>query len=218
MRVALWPAASLFGAVVRARGLLYDAGMLASTPLALPAIGVGNLTVGGTGKTPVAAWLARRLLERGASPAIVLRGYGDDEPRVHATLNPDVQVLVDADRVRGVAEAARRGADVAVLDDAFQHRRARRTLDVVLVSAELGTRHARMLPAGPYREPLVALRRASVVVVTRKSSTIAEAEVVRERLERIARNVPSTIVSLQLGQLHAWRDGGLVAPLAGLAG
>src|SRR5690348_7442624 len=130
----------------------------------LPTLSVGNVTVGGTGKTPVAAWIAAELIDRGARPAIVLRGYGDDEPLVHARLNPDVPVIVAPDRLEGIARAAASGADVAVLDDAFQHRRAQRTADIVLVSAERWTRTPRLLPAGPWRESLRALRRTSMIL------------------------------------------------------
>lgn len=169
-RALLLPASWGYRAVVAGRNALFDAGVLASRPTALPALSVGNLSVGGTGKTPVAADVARRLVEVGATPAIILRGYGGDEARVHALLNPAVPVLTSADRVAATAAAAARGCDIVVLDDAFQHRWARRVVDIVLVAAEqwMGTRHC--LPAGRYREPPTALGRASLVVVTRKTA------------------------------------------------
>ena len=206
-RALLAPLGWLYGAGVRARGALYDANVLRAHDVALPALGVGNVTVGGTGKTPVASWIARRLRDAGARPAIVLRGYGGDEPLVHRLLSPDVEVVVDADRVRGVAEAARRGADVAVLDDAFQHRRARREADVVLVSAEQARAPTRLLPAGPYREPLSSLGRAAAVIVTRKSAPREEASDVAERVRR-SRNVPTAVVALALDALCAWSPAG----------
>ena len=138
-------------------------------PTAINAVSVGNLTVGGTGKTPFAAWCAQQLRVLGAAPAIVLRGYGDDEWRVHSLLTPGVPVVVGADRVRAIAEAAGLGATVAVLDDAFQHRRASRVADLVLISADAWTGDVRVLPAGPWREPLSALQRASVAVITVKA-------------------------------------------------
>jgi tetraacyldisaccharide 4'-kinase len=183
-RVGLWPASVLFGAAVRARGALYDLGLMRVHVPALPALSVGNLAVGGTGKTPVAAWAAARLREAGARPALLLRGYGGDEPLVHARLTPDLPVLANADRVAGVREALARGADCVVLDDAFQHRRLARTVDWVLVAAERGEAAARLLPAGPAREPASALRRADVVLVTRKSATRDAAEVVAARIAR----------------------------------
>src|SRR5207248_2497521 len=104
------PAERIFGGVVGARDILYDAGWLPAEDTAIPAVSVGNLTVGGTGKTPIAAWIAAGLLVRGAKPAIVLRGYGDDEVLVHRALNPDVPVFVAADRALAIAEAAKVGA------------------------------------------------------------------------------------------------------------
>jgi tetraacyldisaccharide 4'-kinase len=171
-RVALYPMELAYAAVVSTRQKLYDRGLLKAHELALPAVSVGNLTVGGTGKTPVAAWLVAQLASRGARPAVVLRGYGGDEALVHATLNPGAPVLTGADRVEAVRRAHARGADVAVLDDAFQHRRAMRDADIVLLSADEWRASHRLLPAGPWREPLSALRRASLVLVTRKAAAI----------------------------------------------
>ncbi|HEX5971196.1 MAG TPA: tetraacyldisaccharide 4'-kinase, partial [Gemmatimonadaceae bacterium] len=122
-RGALAPAGWLYAGATTVRNRLYDAGVLRSRAPSLPVLAVGNLSVGGTGKTPVAAWAAARLLEAGAHPAIVLRGYGGDEPLVHQQLNPAAVVVADADRLRGVDRARAAGADCAILDDAFQHRR-----------------------------------------------------------------------------------------------
>lgn len=215
-RAALRPASALYGGVARARGALFDRGTLRVHALALPALSVGNVTVGGTGKTPVASWLAGRLADAGASPAIVLRGYGDDEPLVHARLRSDVRVVVDADRVRGARTAKANGADVVVLDDAFQHRRARRMFDLVLVAAEHGDVPARVLPAGPYREPIDALRRASAIVVTRKSADDALTERTLATIAKVAPDVPRVVAALKLDVLHRW-DGG-EAPLVTLSG
>jgi tetraacyldisaccharide 4'-kinase len=202
-RAALSPLALLYGAAVTARGALYDAGVFRSHAPRLPALSVGNLSVGGTGKTPVAAWLAGELAARGARPAIVLRGYGGDEPLVHRRLNPHMPVVVAPDRLAGIAEAALLGSDFAVLDDAFQHRRARRVADVVLVSADRWTtsRHY-LLPAGPWREPLRALRRASLVLVTRKARSAASAARVRAELTQVAPGVPVGVVHLAMGPLR----------------
>ncbi len=168
---------------------------------ALPAVCVGNLSVGGTGKTPIAAWCAQQLRELGASPAIVLRGYGDDEWREHALLSPGIPVVVNADRTNGVAEAAGRGADAAVLDDAFQHRQAARTVDIVLLSADAWTGHVRLLPAGPWREPLSSLNRATVVVITVKTADDERVELVRRAAAAAAPQVPVAIVGIEAGVL-----------------
>lgn len=172
---ALTPLSWLFGAATATRNLLFDIGLLRARSLGLPTISVGNLTVGGTGKTPVAAWVAQRLAAAGAQPAILLRGYGDDEPLVHRLLTPGIPVIADPDRSRAAAAARAQGATVLVLDDAFQHRQAHRDVDLVLVAAEQRAVH-RLLPAGPLREGRGALRRASLLVVTRKSASRADAE------------------------------------------
>ncbi|MDB4907971.1 MAG: Tetraacyldisaccharide 4-kinase [Gemmatimonadetes bacterium] len=195
-RAALTPFAWAYEGAVRARGALFDAGVLRTHTGAIPAISIGNLTVGGTGKTPVAAWIAQSLQAGGARPAIVLRGYGDDEPLVHARLNPGIPVIAQADRVAGMAAALARGADVAVLDDAFQHRRAARTVDVVLVSADEDVSDPRLLPAGPWREPPASLARASLVVVTRKAVGQAIVNGVIEQLRQWAPRVPVAVVSI----------------------
>lgn len=198
---ALTPLSWLFGAAVGLKNLLYDAGVLRARRLALPAVSVGNLSVGGTGKTPVSAWFAAELARRGATPAIVLRGYGDDEVLVHRALNPGVAVIVDADRVRGVEAARAQGATVAVLDDAFQHRRAARDADIVLVAAEQGTAQ-RLLPAGPLREGRSALRRASVLVVTRKSASRESAEAAAAGWTGFAGAPPTAVMALAAGNVR----------------
>ena len=202
-RLGLAPLEILYGAAVAARSRLFELGVLRSESPALPALSVGNLTVGGTGKTPVAAWIAGELRLRGAHPAIVLRGYGADEPLVHAVLNPGLPVIADADRLAGIAAARERGADVAVLDDAFQHRRAARVADVVLLSADRWTaRRRHLLPVGPWREPIAALRRASLLIVTRKAANGARAQAVLDAVRPAAPMLPSAVVLLAAGELR----------------
>lgn len=201
-RALLAPLGWAFAGAAGLRGELYDRRLLSIVQPALPALGVGNLTVGGTGKTPVAAELARRLLGAGARPAIVLRGYGDDEPLVHARLNPEVPVVTGADRAAAVRTAAAAGADVVVLDDAFQHRRLARQADIVLVSADRwGRGSRRLLPAGPWREPLTALRRASLAVVTRKAAGQADVDAAVEAIAAAAPGCPVAVAELALDGL-----------------
>lgn len=202
-RTVLAPAERIFAAVSGLRMLLYDAGWLKSDRAVVPTISVGNLTVGGTGKTPISAWIAAWLGEHGAKPAIVLRGYGDDEPDVHRVLNPAIDVIVDADRVRGAATAASRGADVVVLDDAFQHRRLAKTADIVLISADAWSGEPRLLPAGPWREPIVAVRRADLVIVTRKAASHEAVDAVSEALSSVAPRIPRVSVHLAPGDLRS---------------
>jgi tetraacyldisaccharide 4'-kinase len=206
IRGALIPASWGYAGVVAARNAAYDRGWLRAHQLALPAISVGNLTVGGTGKTPVSAYIAARLAERGMKPAIVMRGYGNDETLVHARLNPEVPVVVAADRVRGALDARLASRDIVVLDDAFQHRRARRDADVVLLAAELAG-PVRPLPAGPWREPLTSLARASLIVVTRKSASPVRARELFLHVRRFAPAAGGAIVHLAADRLVAWGSG-----------
>ncbi|HUF26291.1 MAG TPA: tetraacyldisaccharide 4'-kinase [Gemmatimonadaceae bacterium] len=201
-RTALAPLSGAYGAAIRVRNALYDRRLLRSHRLALPAVSVGNLTVGGTGKTPVAAWIASRLRQKGGAPALVLRGYGADEPLVHALLTPGIPVVADPDRVAGARRAQAMGADVAVLDDAFQHRRARRQVDLVLISADRWGGRIRLLPAGPWREPLGALGRASMALVTRKAASPAAAADVARLLRVGTESVPTGVVSILPGVLR----------------
>ena len=190
----LLPWSAAYRMVVGIRNWLYGSGLLTSRRLGLPVVSVGNLTVGGTGKTPTGLWLAQGLRRRGLNAAILTRGYGghraDTRP---ATINPEVarawldeprgdlldygdepvmlsaiygqKVVVGADRFRAGMELAREpgDTDLFLLDDGFQHRRLARDLDLVLLGADCG---GSMLPAGPFREPIRALRRADIVVVT----------------------------------------------------
>lgn len=195
-RVALTPFSLAYRGVMSARNRMYDSGTLPVVRPAIPVISIGNLTAGGTGKTPVAGWIAAELQARGAHPSIVLRGYGDDEPRVHQVMNPGVPVVVSGDRVQAVREAAERGSDVAVLDDGFQHRRIGRSEDVVLVSADQWTEPIRLLPAGPWREPLSSLSRASLILVTRKAADRDKAAVLMLRLATLTRTGAGAVGAL----------------------
>jgi tetraacyldisaccharide 4'-kinase len=206
-RAALLPLELAYGGITRLRGKLYDTGLLSTRAASIPVLSVGNLSVGGTGKTPLSAWLADELAARGGRPAIVLRGYGGDEQEVHRVLNPGIAVVASPDRAAGVERAAAQGCDVAVLDDAFQHRRAARTADIVLVSAESWTERRHLLPAGPWREPLAALRRASLVVVTRKSASLDRACSVAEAVTLGSGGIATAIVHLGLGELRVLRRG-----------
>ncbi|MGH7653058.1 MAG: tetraacyldisaccharide 4'-kinase [Gemmatimonadaceae bacterium] len=205
-REALRPASWAYAGVVAMRNLAYDHEWLRSAELALPAISIGNLSVGGTGKTPVAAYVAARLAAQGLKPAIVMRGYGSDESLVHARLNPGIPVIVAADRVRGALEARGAGRDVVVLDDAFQHRHARRDADIVLLSADLAG-PVRSLPAGPWREPLTSLARASLIAVTRKSASPVRARELLLHARRFAPAAGGAVIHLAADCLVNWTSG-----------
>ena len=206
-RTLLAPLEMLYRAVVLTRGTLYDWGVFQAEEFSAPILSVGNLSVGGTGKTPVAAAFARMLSEKGVKPGIVLRGYGGDETIVHQRLNETVPVIAAADRVRGIREAIAQGVDVVVLDDAFQHRRAARDADVVLVNADVWTGSARLLPAGPWREPLRSARRANLVIITRKTADRSTVEDVRRALANAAPRVPVATAYLAPGDLRSTATG-----------
>ena len=206
-RALLAPAEVLYRTVITARGTLFDWGAFPAESFSVPILSIGNLSVGGTGKTPVAAWFVRRLSERGVRPAIVLRGYGGDETIVHERLNAGVPVIEDPDRVRGIREAIAYGVGAVVLDDAFQHRRAARDADIVLVNADVWTGSTRLLPAGPWREPLRSARRANLLIVTRKTADKSVVENVRRALALAAPRVPVATVYLGPGDLKSTTTG-----------
>jgi tetraacyldisaccharide 4'-kinase len=145
---------------------------------------LGNLTVGGTGKTPLSAWVARLVVSKGVRAALVTRGYGQDELLLHRRWNPGVPVVADPDRLAAARRARDAGADTLVLDDGFQHRRLGRDVDLVLLAAE-DPLDGHLLPRGPFREPASALARADGVVVTRRTASPAQATrlaaIVRDR-------------------------------------
>ncbi len=200
---ALAPVALLYRFASGAYHGLYDTGIIRPRAVPVPVLSVGNLTVGGAGKTPVTRWLVDRLRERGRRPAVLHGGYEEDEPALHRRWNPEVPVLVGRDRVRNARRAAEAGADVVVLDDAFQHRRLARDLDVALVAAEGWTGAASMLPRGPWREPLSALARADLVCITRK---IASADAAARAADGVARRADMPVARLWL-RPGGWTDG-----------
>src|SRR5439155_1685955 len=150
--------------------------VLKTTRLPLPAVAVGNLSVGGTGKTPLAAWIARRYAGRGRVPGILLRGYGGGAPLVHRRLAPDAVGVAEPNRVAGAGRARAAGADILVLDDAFQLLSVARDLNIAVVSAESIAGSPWPLPAGPWRERWDALAGADGIVVTRKRVPAAVAD------------------------------------------
>ncbi|MSR34449.1 MAG: tetraacyldisaccharide 4'-kinase [Phycisphaerales bacterium] len=160
-----------YGAVIRARANRLEQSL--AVDCGLPVISVGNITAGGTGKTPVTQWIARALQASGHAPMIALRGHkgGEkaDEVLEHRAALSDIVVAVGADRARRIA--AKRvnnpSCDVVVLDDGFQHRQLRRDCDLVLIDATRPALDDELLPLGWLREPVLSLRRASGVIVTR---------------------------------------------------
>lgn len=177
IRLARWPlrlASIPYAFCMRLRNLAYDLGILKSYSIEIPVICVGNLSVGGTGKTPMVAWLCAWLRERNVRVAIVSRGYGqlesgsNDEALELELALPDVPHLQNPDRF-AAARLAQEELDmqVVVLDDGFQHRRLKRDLDIVLIDMSEPAAADWCLPGGLMREPWSGLKRAGVVLATR---------------------------------------------------
>ncbi len=176
----------------------YRQGWFTVHDLPLPSVAIGNLTVGGSGKTPIAIWTAKYYVSRGLIPGILLRGYGADEALVHEHAVPEAKVVADPDRAAGAERALARGAQVLVLDDAYQRLDVHRDLNIAVVSAET-TRAVRWpLPAGPWREGLRALDRADAVVITRKR---ASADAARTLAADLRQKVAGPVAIAHLG-LH----------------
>jgi tetraacyldisaccharide 4'-kinase len=193
-RAALGALSFPYAAAVRGRRWLYRRGVFRSRRAPVPVISVGNITVGGTGKTPFVEYLVKGLRERGRRPAVVMRGYGrrrgepsDEAALLAVNLGRDVPVIEDPDRLRGCEAARGRGADVAVLDDGFQHVRLERDLDVVVLDATSPFGFGRLFPAGCLREAPESLARADVIVISRADLPgPAELDAIRARASELA--------------------------------
>lgn len=175
LRILLRGASWLYGLGVRLRNATFDLGLRRIHRLPVPVIAVGNLTTGGTGKTPVVVTLAEQVRARGLVPAILTRGYRrsgggvgqSDEVKLLERSLPGIDVVVDPDRVAGGRRAIENGAQILILDDGFQHRRLARDQDLVLIDAREPFGGEALLPRGLLREPPTGLRRAHGVIVTR---------------------------------------------------
>lgn len=181
----------LYGVAVRLRARAYRWGLLRTRDLPIPVISIGNITLGGTGKTPAAVNVAGILVKHGRKPVLLSRGYGrsdrsavlvvsdgiskaldavsgGDEPVLMAGRHPQVPIVVGADRYRsGTVAIERFHPDIAILDDGFQHIRLKRDLNIVLIDADDPFGSGRLFPAGILREPMTALKRADRVLITR---------------------------------------------------
>ncbi|MGC8774728.1 MAG: tetraacyldisaccharide 4'-kinase [Chlorobaculum sp.] len=191
--ILLRSAAALYGMVMSLRNRLYDRYIFKSWHSPIPVVSVGNITTGGTGKTPLVDWIVKFYEASGIATAIVSRGYGrrtkgvqlvsdgrhillgsrdaGDETAMLAARNPGTIVVVAEKRVEGVQFLMRRFTGrlpkVIVLDDAFQHRKISRDLDIVVVNASAPQELDAMLPAGRLREPLRGLHRANLLVLSK---------------------------------------------------
>ncbi len=178
-RAGLYVMSILYGFLLAVRNWFYD--YLANVEwLERPCVSVGNITTGGTGKTPLVIWLANELVQSGKKVAIISRGYkggahGNDELELVSKVCPKAICIANPDRVTAGRYAVQEhDVDVVLLDDAFQHRRIGRDLDIVLLDAACPLGHGYMLPRGLLRESVTGLGRAHVVVITRLSQTTPE--------------------------------------------
>ena len=156
------------------RNIAYDKGWFKADDTEATVISIGNITSGGTGKTPLVIWLCNELAQKGLRTAILTRGYKlkktklSDEPAILAASCPNTRVVVNPDRVAGATEAQNKfGAQILVMDDGFQHRRLRRQVDILTIDAMRPFGYGRILPAGLLREPVNSIRRAHAAVITR---------------------------------------------------
>jgi tetraacyldisaccharide 4'-kinase len=238
LRYLLLPIAPVYRAAVAARVAAYERGWLRQRRLDVPVISVGNLTFGGTGKTPTVIALVRDLIRLGRRPAVLTRGYKrrddeqvvvvgpeprhtveqvGDEPIEMARRLPGVPVVVDADRERGGLAAQRLGADVVVLDDGFQHLRVERNLDLVLLDAGDPWGGGRLPPLGRLREPTSAIRRADAVLITKVP---ADWRPVVAQIESVVDEIAPTlqVFVARMKPTRVRRTGGDWEPAESLAG
>jgi tetraacyldisaccharide 4'-kinase len=185
VQIALWPASLIWQAVVRTRAAAYRKGFFRSKRLPGTVISVGNLTAGGTGKTPLVLWLAERLHAEGKRAAVLTRGYRgvpagpggmpqSDEVAIYRTrLQHLAELGVGANRFASGKILSRHGIEWFVLDDGFQHMQLARDVDIVLLDATDPFAEGWMIPAGLLREPRSALSRADIIIVTRSPKTPA---------------------------------------------
>jgi len=212
LRFFLGVAAKGYSTVVGLRNFSYSKGWLKTHRASTKVISIGNITTGGTGKTPLVIWLCKFLQQKGVRCAILTRGYKTrrtscvmrraknerntqyairnteiDEPAILAESCPEAKIIVNPDRVAGAAKAVGElGAKMLIMDDGFQHRRLGRALDIVTIDATRPFGYGRMLPAGLLREPLIALKRANAVVITRcDQTTEAKLTQIEEKLQQV---------------------------------
>jgi tetraacyldisaccharide 4'-kinase len=217
----LWPLEALYRVVGSLRRLAYSSGMWHVRRVSRPVIVVGNLSVGGTGKTPVAAWLAQRLREAGYRVGVVLRGYGGahrgaprvvrsddapgevgDEALLHARRGPHV-VVIGADRAAAAETAVQAGAELIVCDDGLQHLALARDFEIVVADAARGFGNGHQLPAGPLREPARRLDSVDALVLTHRGPQRAAGQGLDHALRVDVRLRLGAAVNLATGERRA---------------
>jgi tetraacyldisaccharide 4'-kinase len=219
LRLASWP----YALGVWWRNRAFDRGRWPVMRAVAKVVSVGNLTVGGTGKTPCVEWVARYFRARDVQVAILSRGYGsevgrNDEAMVLEENLPDVPHLQDPDRVAAAERAVEESeSELLVLDDGFQHRRLHRDLDIVLIDAMRPPARDALLPRGTLREPASGLRRAGAIVLTRCDQVpVSEVEGIRAWLAARWPQVPVALTEHRPMELTS--ADGLIAPVSELSG
>jgi tetraacyldisaccharide 4'-kinase len=219
LRVGLWPAGAVYAAAMVIRNKAYDWHWLRTEQVEVPVVSVGNLTLGGTGKTPFVAWLARWFRRQGVRVSIISRGYGaeegsrNDEAKALEWALPDVPHLQNPDRVMAAQTAITElETELILLDDAFQHRRLARDVDIVLLDALQPFGFGHVFPRGMLREPLRGIRRAHVVILSRANLVSEEC---REEIRQVVTKLhPRAIWAEIRQQPTAWVNAaGEVQPL-----
>jgi tetraacyldisaccharide 4'-kinase len=225
--VALSPLSGLYGVAMKARRALYERGLFHVHKIGAPVISVGNLTTGGTGKTPLVEWIARAQAQQQKRVCILTRGYGrqhpgsrvlvsngaeifadardaGDEPLLLAeSLKGEAAVICDADRVAAARWAIERlAAELFVLDDGFQHLRLARDFNIIAIDATNPWGNRRLLPAGNLRESPDQLVRADCIVITRADDR-AQTEALKSEIERLSKGRP---VFLSRMKIDGWRN------------
>jgi len=197
VRAALWPMGLAMSAATKLRRSAFQARLFRARTVAVPVVSVGNLTAGGTGKTPLVALLAERVSAGGRRPAVAARGYAarkghaGDEERVLCDQIPGLIYEAGPDRAAAAARAAQRDADVVILDDGFQHLRLARNLDIVALDATHPFGGGRVLPAGLLREPVSALGYADLIVLTHTDELSRQAlDDLEQRVRGLAPDAP----------------------------
>ena len=226
LRGTLGAVEPIYAAAAARRNQRFDRGARPIQRLPRPVISVGNLTTGGTGKTPFVQYLARQLQARGMRPGILLRGYGrgaaveSDEERVLRESLPGCIAVADPDRAAGGRRALAQdeSIDVFLLDDGFQHRRLHRDRDVVLLDATNPFGYDHVLPRGMLRERPAGLGRADLIVITRAERVDETQADAIERAARVWARPGTPIVGARYRMDEARQDDGPPIPLESLAG
>jgi len=164
--------------------------MLVSKRLPCKVISIGNLTLGGTGKTPTVGMLARMTKDDGKNPCVLIRGYGDDEHKMLKAILRDIPIIVGRDRISSGMAACDMGCDTIILDDGFQHWRLKRDIDIVLIDSSNPFGNRRLFPRGILREGIDSLKRADIIMLTKADMQKDDTESLRREIKRIADDIP----------------------------